>query len=370
MKSARMLTTFILALSLAVCLAPAGRAGPMGTAFTYQGRLMDTNSPADGLFDFQFKLYDSVSDGNQTGGDVNKPQVDVIDGYFTVLLDFNDPCAFTGEARWLEIGVRPGEENDPCEYTPLVPRQEVTPTPYALYAESSGRDNDWAVSGNDMYSIPGGNVGIGTTNPGYKLTIKGSGNEVYSVISEDGTANVDNLKIQIAPGGGTSTSRIGYLFGTFGNAQSGFLVGNLRNAPLRFGVGSGPTERMRIGANGNVGIGTPSPGEKLEVNGNIKMNSGYAIGYPSSGRKIVVGYHDFGLVSDGVRLWVPIPHGLSSVDQIVISLDKCSTTGFQVQPSGVQCCRFVSEGVWHQLVENKSGGSRYITTRWMAIGTP
>ena len=45
------------------------------------------------------------------GADVNKPEVDVIDGYFTVELDFGS--VFDGNNRWLEIGVRPGDQNDP-----------------------------------------------------------------------------------------------------------------------------------------------------------------------------------------------------------------------------------------------------------------
>ncbi len=34
-------------------------------------------------------------------------------------------------------------------------------------------DNDWTVSGNDMYSIPSGNVGIGTDTPAKKLDVNG-----------------------------------------------------------------------------------------------------------------------------------------------------------------------------------------------------
>ena len=33
----------------------------MGTAFTYQGRLTDGGSPADGEYDFRFRLYDAAS---------------------------------------------------------------------------------------------------------------------------------------------------------------------------------------------------------------------------------------------------------------------------------------------------------------------
>jgi hypothetical protein len=107
---------------------------PMGTAFTYQGRIIDANSPADGLYDFKFKLYDDANTitGNQMGSDVNKPDVDVIDGYFTLELDFSG-SVFDGNSIWLEIDVRPGESNDPNAFITLSPRQEVTPTPYALH---------------------------------------------------------------------------------------------------------------------------------------------------------------------------------------------------------------------------------------------
>ncbi len=107
----------------------------MGTAFTYQGRLMDANKPADGIYEFEFKLYDLPTNGNQLNGTVAFRGVDVIDGYFTVELDFGSGV-FDSDARWLEIGVRPSGTADP--FTILKPRQEVTPTPYALYTKTAG----------------------------------------------------------------------------------------------------------------------------------------------------------------------------------------------------------------------------------------
>jgi len=112
------------------------RAAPMGTAFTYQGRLIDANNPADGLYDFLFRLYDANVTGTQKGSTINIGEVDVIDGYFTVELDFGSKF-FDGDARWLETSVRPGELKDPNTYTVLVPRQKVQPVPYALYAGSA-----------------------------------------------------------------------------------------------------------------------------------------------------------------------------------------------------------------------------------------
>jgi len=132
MKSSRILAA---ALCLAFGLSQAAGAAPIGTVFTYQGRLIDANTPADGLYDLRFRLYDASVAGAQKGSTVVVSEVDVIDGCFTLGLDFGR-AVFDGNNRWLEIGIRAGELNDPNGYTSVSPRQEVTPTPYALYAAS------------------------------------------------------------------------------------------------------------------------------------------------------------------------------------------------------------------------------------------
>jgi hypothetical protein len=128
-----MFTILVLALGSVVCSA---NAAPVGTAFMYQGRLIDDNIAAEGFYDFRFELYDDPNAGTQQGPTVDINDVNAVDGYFTVELDFGSDV-FTGDARWLEIAVRPTDSNDP-NYTPLDPRQEVTPTPYALYAKTAG----------------------------------------------------------------------------------------------------------------------------------------------------------------------------------------------------------------------------------------
>ncbi|MHC4109997.1 MAG: hypothetical protein ACYSUY_02920 [Planctomycetota bacterium] len=169
---------------------------PMGTAITYQGSLNDAGSPADGFYGFQFKLYDSITGGNQEGNTIDINDVDVIEGQFVVELDFgSDPSIFGGYARWLQVGVRPGDSNG--VHTMLSPRMELMPTPYSLYAKTAGDDGDWTISGNDMYSIPSGNVGIGTASPSAKLDVNGdinissaykiAGDAVLSVTSRNNT---------------------------------------------------------------------------------------------------------------------------------------------------------------------------------------
>ncbi|HIJ51642.1 MAG TPA: hypothetical protein HPP66_00630 [Planctomycetes bacterium] len=193
MKRIEILKIFVLVLGLIVCPAELTRAAPMGTVFTYQGRLLDADDAADSLYDFEFRLFDDPCTGIQQGGTIDVNDLDVIDGYFTVELDFGG--VFNGNAHWLEIAVRPGESIDANDFAILIPRQELTPTPYAIYAKASAPDNDWWLVLNDMYSIPLGNVGIGTANPAYKLDVAGdirATGSIYGTIA--GTvANADKL---------------------------------------------------------------------------------------------------------------------------------------------------------------------------------
>jgi hypothetical protein len=251
MNNATISKILIVLLTLISCFAPAGFAG-MGTGFTYQGRLIDANKAADGLYDFQFKLYDAEIGTIQLGSEVNKPDVDVMDGYFTVNLDFGS--VFDGNDRWLDIGVRAGELEDPNTYTSLSPRQKVTPTPYAVYAESAGNggpDTDWIISGSNMYSGVSGNVGIGTSTPAAKLEIWGS-------------TDLGAQFRSIRTGGATAM---------FGGGQFEGVAGTYSDHP--FMISTNNKERLRVDTSGNVGIGTSSPGTKLDVAGVINAADYY-----------------------------------------------------------------------------------------------
>ena len=78
----------------------------IGTEFTYQGRLTVGGAPANGTYDFEFKLFDAFSGGSQVSKIVPQDDVTVSDGLFTVQLDFGN--VFDRTALYLEIGVSPG----------------------------------------------------------------------------------------------------------------------------------------------------------------------------------------------------------------------------------------------------------------------
>lgn len=103
-----------------------------GSAFTYQGRLEDGGRPATGLYEIQFQVFDrEVPSGIEVPSVPLLQFLSVTNGIFTTVLDFGDSI-FNGADRYLELSVRPAGSLAPLEK--LVPRQRITPTPYAMRA--------------------------------------------------------------------------------------------------------------------------------------------------------------------------------------------------------------------------------------------
>lgn len=123
---------------------------PVGSGFTYQGRLKQAGTPYTGAADMRFRLWDSYgAGGTQIGSTLFSTNIMIDEGLFTVDLDFGIG-AFTGAERWLEIAIRtPHDPSDTASYTKLDPRQPLMPAPFALYA----------LSGNEGPAGPAGPVG-------------------------------------------------------------------------------------------------------------------------------------------------------------------------------------------------------------------
>jgi hypothetical protein len=120
-------------LSALTVLLGASLARAQGNAFTYQGRLASGTVPADGSYDFEFRLFDALAAGAQQGSTMAIPGVVVTGGLFTVGLNFGS--VFDGSPRFLEVAVRPVGGG---AYTTIAPRQPITPAPYSVRAATAG----------------------------------------------------------------------------------------------------------------------------------------------------------------------------------------------------------------------------------------
>ena len=98
-----------------------------------------------------------------------------------------------------------------------------------------------------------GNVGIGTTSPSKKLHIKGGDDDVLFL--DNGG---QQYTTQYFANNGTTKA-----FLAWDNTNSVYSIGTAVSAAFYFSTNN--TERMRITSGGNVGIGTTSPGYKLDV---------------------------------------------------------------------------------------------------------
>ncbi len=107
-------------------------AADVNTAFTYQGELNYQGNPAHGAFDFEFKLFDVDLEGTELADSVMLSNVMVVDGIFSVELDFGSAPFALKKQLWLQIAVRDGGSLE--DYVSLSPRQKITPAPFAISA--------------------------------------------------------------------------------------------------------------------------------------------------------------------------------------------------------------------------------------------
>jgi hypothetical protein len=290
---------------------------PVGGAFTYQGQLKDQGQPATGPHNMQFRLYEADAGGTPlaTYPPSGPTAVTVQDGLFTAIIDFGT-AVFNGERRWLEVVV---------DGVTLAPRQELTAAPYALYAlNGPGGGSYWQAGTNGIY-YNAGNVGIGAdASPDHLLEVAGddvlistigggqanlilndtdggttppgiafwgntqagfygpdSGDQIFAFRAGYPSPRVHDVHLRVYghedsqfidlthDGSDAIISGAGgdLVLNSTGANSAGLVLNGGTNGEMAFYTGSflPANERMRITADGRIGIGSSSPARDLEV---------------------------------------------------------------------------------------------------------
>ena len=380
------------------------------SSFTYQGRLNDGGTPANGNYDLEFRLFD-VESGGSALATQQRLNVAVSAGIFTSTLDFG--ASFTGGQRFLEIGVRaPGGSS----FTTLNPRQAITSTPYAIRSLNAGAADtatnatqlggiaasqyvltgdarltdarpptagssnyiqnrttqqgasNFNISGN---GIIGGRLGVGAANPVARIHILDNTNGASAYFENTGTGQA------VFAQGATTT-------GTIGGTESGLLgIGNAGVIGRTFGTGNpitsigvlgdaaaatGDTTGVRGESASTSGVGvsgwaTNPTGSTIGVEGRSVSTSPFAVGVKGSGITGVLGQSVTGLGVTGRTINASIFQA-SSAGVWGDSSTSIGILGTSTSNAGVRGRSDISMGVYG----NSSSGTGGIFTSQIGVG--
>ena len=232
---------------------PRSTALAQGANFTYQGRLNASGSPANGLYDLTFALYNT--NGTLASAVLNLNTVTVSNGLFTTALNFNsgNSSPFNGQDLLLEIAVR---TNGGGTFSTLSPRQPLTPAPYAIYSATASGVTTGAVTsaGIAASTITAGNIAGGQV----VKSLNGLKDVVALAAGANVTLTTNGNTLTLASSGGAGSSWL--LAGNGGTTPGVNFLGTTDNLPLELKVNGTRAFRLEptpAGGTPNVIGGAP-----------------------------------------------------------------------------------------------------------------
>lgn len=201
-----------------------------------------------------------------------------------------------------------------------------------------------------------GNVGIGTTNPLMRLHVNFTGQNGL-LLSGDGTGGAQFL---MRNGGGDH-----FIFDDVADAHA-FKMESAPGRDLAFNT-SGANERMRITAAGDVGIGTTTPTQRLDVDGNVNITGTAFVDFVSS-------HSPLQLQTGGVtRIFIDDVSGFVGIDtntpqerlHVVENLRVDGTVYTEAVSSQGAPLRLQTDDIDHIVIDNVTG---FVTLNPVPVG--
>jgi len=320
-------------------LAGINHAAAQGTAFTYQGQLSDGGSPANGSYDFRFRLAGDPLGSSYAGEPFLTNALRVSNGQFVTAIDFG--AVFTGSNYWLEVDVR---TNGETSYTMLSPLQAMTPAPYAVFANTASNLSGTLPAGQLSGTVPLANlpaavltnnetgVTLGNVTVGGNLTLPAT-----ATLASGGNSLVAGLSIdQAAQNVGNVAANALVFGGAIGSVGEGIASRRSGASAYDLEFFTDWTHRMTIANNGNVGIGTTNlPTETLEINGATRLDNNdlylragsdhnHGLGYRETLSGTLYGQFSSGFLNDGPFLygWTGGALGTAGPETIALQWDR------------------------------------------------